>query len=121
MSAATLCVRPSVVTPSTVPTCGFATTSIEKRDVPGPEYFQLDMFRHHRSGNATPKSLWELMTGAENSKKAGPLLSLISTEKDVYNNVPRMSLLKALTDQGQLHSTVPMREKGCLSETVVLK
>ncbi|MCE5216561.1 hypothetical protein LLH03_05940 [bacterium] len=74
---------------------------------------------HHGSGNATPKSLWDMLTGSGRTE-ANPLFSLLSTEESTYPRVPCEPLVEALAQQSTLHKTQTLRAQGQLSETVTL-
>lgn len=87
----------------------------------GLETTTLYKVGHHGSGNATPKTLWNLLAGTPRPDGTGPLLSVLSTEENVYNNVPRTSLMAALAKESDLHSSVEMRKQGRPSETYTLK
>lgn len=58
---------------------------------------------HHGSTNATPMTLWRILTCPRSRR--GRLITLLSTESGHHNEVPRISLVKALRDETVLHST----------------
>ena len=71
---------------------------------------------HHGSTNATPKSLWGLFD--QRSTDSPGLISLLSTKSGEHSKVPRASLVKALKDETDFHSTRNWSSR--LSETYVL-
>jgi len=67
---------------------------------------------HHGSLNATPKTLWEKFEHRSNEKSApGRLRTMVSTAADKHGHkednteVPRRTLIKALTEESELHNT----------------
>ncbi len=62
---------------------------------------------HHGSMNATPKTLWGILT----CPKRGKLITLLSTKSNYYSGVPKTSLVKALDNESVLHSTDQWGEK----------
>jgi hypothetical protein len=77
-----------------------------------PELKQVDLYKvgHHGSLNATPKTLWRLMTGGrDNAKSLTTLLSTVTDSKHGHEasntEVPRRSLVKALRSKSDLRST----------------
>lgn len=58
---------------------------------------------HHGSANATPKSLWKLLPGR--GAKRQRLVTLLSTKKGAHAGVPNATLVEALGDESELHST----------------
>ncbi|MBN9306911.1 MAG: hypothetical protein BGO82_05595 [Devosia sp. 67-54] len=72
---------------------------------------KVDVYKvgHHGSRNATPKTLWGLMTGSDNSKKA-EFTTVMSTMEGKYGDteetaVPRGTLVTALKKKSTLHTT----------------
>ncbi len=74
---------------------------------------RVDLYKvgHHGSLNATPKTLWKLLTGTRRST-AKPLHTLLSTrsdskhgDRDRKTEVPRETLLAALRESSTLRTT----------------
>ncbi len=75
----------------------------------------VDLYKvgHHGSRNATPMSLWNGFANRGGRTKKGRMTSLLSTmpgkhgsaDEGARSEVPRTTLLKALTDDTHLHST----------------
>ena len=88
----------------------------------------VDLYKvgHHGSLNATPMSMWNRFRKRGGEDKAGRLTTMLSTmpgkhghEKD-KTEVPRQTLLKALEDQSELHST-HLLEPDALCQEVTVK
>ena len=73
----------------------------------------VDVYKvgHHGSLNATPKTMWNLFTKRGPKNKKGRLRSVLSTMPGKHGTersnteVPRRTLVKALTTDSELHST----------------
>ena len=75
---------------------------------------------HHGSTNATPKKLlWEAFRNRGPKGKRGRLVALLSTKPGKHHDVPRKSLVTALGDETDLHSTQDLGKHRQLSETYV--
>ena len=76
---------------------------------------------HHGSTNATPKKLlWEAFRNRGPKGKRGRLVALLSTKPGKHHDVPRQSLVTALGDETDLHSTQDWGKHRQLSETYIL-
>jgi hypothetical protein len=73
---------------------------------------------HHGSGNATPKSLWNLFACRDINKKKH-LNSFLSTKSGRHAGVPAKSLVKALESETEFHSTQLFQKK--LSDECIIK
>ena len=90
----------------------------------------VDLYKvgHHGSRNATPKSLWNGFANRGGRNKKGRMTSLLSTmpgkhgsaDEGVRTEVPRTTLLKALTEDTDLHAT-HLLEAGKLCDEVRIK
>jgi hypothetical protein len=88
----------------------------------------VDLYKvgHHGSLNATPMSMWNRFSKkSTDEEKKGRLKTMLSTmpgkhgsEKD-HTEVPRQSLLKALDDQSELHSTHRLEPDALCQEVVM--
>lgn len=73
----------------------------------------VDLYKvgHHGSRNATPRRLWDLFNKRGDGGTADRLTSVMSTlhgvhgDSDAKTEVPRMSLVEALKNSSDLHST----------------
>lgn len=81
---------------------------------------------HHGSLNATPKSLWKAFANKGPKRKRGRLVTVLSTMPGKHGHeasgteVPRRTLVRALAEQSELHSTHSLAS-GVLCEEVVLE
>lgn len=90
----------------------------------------VDVYKvgHHGSRNATPKSLWNGFTnrgGRSSKRRMTALLSTMpgkhgSADEGARSEVPRTTLLKALSDETDLHAT-HLLEAGRLFDEVRIK
>lgn len=88
----------------------------------------VDLYKvgHHGSLNATPMSMWNRFSKkSTDENKKGRLTTMLSTmpgkhghEKD-NTEVPRRSLLKALDEQSELHSTHLLEPDAICQEVIV--
>ena len=93
----------------------------EPKELPGVKKLlaDVDLYKvgHHGSRNATPKTLWDGFKRKSSTKKAGRLTSVVSTMKgkhgdsEKHTEVPRKSLVKALTDESDFHTTERVKGK----------
>jgi hypothetical protein len=80
---------------------------------------------HHRSLNATPKSLWKLFKNKSERKTGNRLLSLMSTMEGKHGSihsqteVPRVKLVRELRRQSDLFTTQQLKGKEFFHDTVV--
>ena len=81
---------------------------------------------HHGSRNATPKSLWKLFQHKDKKKTAPERLkTLMSTmdgkhgHADSKTEVPRKSLVSALTDESDLFTTQVLKSASFFHDTVL--
>lgn len=78
---------------------------------------------HHGSRNATPKSLWNGFSSKGGKSKKGRLVTLLSTldhvhgSEDRHTEVPRQTLLDALSKESDLHDTRTVSEGEFCSVT----
>ena len=87
----------------------------------------VDVYKvgHHGSLNATPKSMWSRFRKRGNAGKRGRLKTVLSTlpgkhghEKD-KTEVPRLTLLKALENESELHSTHELAPDALCEEITI--
>lgn len=71
---------------------------------------------HHGSTNATPKTVWNIITKTKSKSK--PLISLLSTKAGKHSGVPKKSLVDALKNNSILHNTQDLKTK--LSEEITV-
>lgn len=90
---------------------------------------EVDVYKvgHHGSRNATPKSLWEAFKHkSEKSTDKNRLKTVVSTMEGKHgsqkNNseVPRRTLVEALKESSEYHTTQTAAEKGNLYEDIVI-
>lgn len=93
--------------------------TIEGREIAGM-LAAVDLYKvgHHGSLNATPKSLWEMFENRATSKDTpGRMTSIVSTRAGVHGSrsknteVPRRTLVTALKQQTNHHTTQDQRKK----------
>ena len=92
----------------------------EPKELPGVKKLlaDVDLYKvgHHGSRNATPKTLWDGFKRKSSTKKAGRLTSVVSTMKgkhgdtDKHTEVPRKSLVEALSSESDFHTTEGVRD-----------
>ena len=91
-----------------------------------PLLAEVDLYKvgHHGSRNATPKSLYDNFKKRGDEKKKNRLVSLISTKTGKHGNdkahteVPRKTLVKALQDETDYHTTQKVKASElCFVET----
>jgi hypothetical protein len=84
---------------------------------------RVDLYKvgHHGSLNATPKTLWKLLTGTRRSA-VKPLHTLLSTRSDSKHGdrerkteVPRETLLAALRERSTLRTTQELEGGSALA------
>ena len=95
-----------------------------------PLLADVDVYKvgHHGSRNATPKSLFENFKNRGDETKKNRLVSLISTKSgkhgtaSSHTEVPRATLVKALQDETDYHTTQKVKTSGelCFVETIKL-
>jgi hypothetical protein len=68
---------------------------------------------HHGSRNATPRTLWGWFDQKRSqTKTSGSLKSVVSTLKGKHHDVPKKSLITALTSESEFHTTEKMSVAG---------
>jgi beta-lactamase superfamily II metal-dependent hydrolase len=79
---------------------------------------RVDLYKvgHHGSKNATPQSLWKLFK--RRSKKDGKkrLISVLSTMRGKYPDVPKTSLVDALKAETKWFSTEQLDKKSVIAK-----
>ena len=88
----------------------------------------VDLYKvgHHGSRNATPRRLWDLFNKRGDGGTADRLTSVMSTlhgvhgDSDAKTEVPRMSLVEALKNSSDLHSTEDL-EAGRLYDEITFE
>jgi len=87
--------------------------AIRKR-LAGASFYKVG---HHGSLNATPKSLWKLFEHRGEKPAPGRLMTMVSTAAGKHGHVedrtevPRSTLIDALTELSDLHNTQALRSK----------
>jgi len=87
----------------------------------GTDFYKVG---HHGSLNATPKTLWNLFKKKGVSTKPGRLSTAVSTMAGKHGNdrndteVPRTTLVKALTSESAFFTTQALRKKADVSKAM---
>jgi hypothetical protein len=93
---------------------GLAATRPKLKDL----LSRVDLYKvgHHGSKNATPQSLWKLFK--KRSKKDGTkrLISVLSTMRGKYADVPKSSLVDALKAETKWFSTEQLDKKSVIAK-----
>ena len=87
----------------------------------------VDVYKvgHHGSLNATPKSLWKRFAKRGDKQRGDRLTSLMSTLKgkhgsvEAHTEVPRKTLVDALTAESNLHTTETIAEPSLCEEVII--
>jgi beta-lactamase superfamily II metal-dependent hydrolase len=75
---------------------------------------------HHGSTNATPKTLWNLFANRSRKPNADRMIALLSTKRGKHENVPRKSLVNALTTETNLTSTEEYAKGKKICEVITI-